>query len=361
MHTTNKPKKFFRAPIERMRQYAEIVRNIARQVDQIYVAVRVIDHKLEVTNSRMDNRPGIAPRPANTELPVAGPTMTGDQARDIVERTLYMVRQEYTVMPRFGFHQPLNYLFDTFPVKFEPPVVVPDEPLPLPPVSERMGYSADNEEYLSWGRYDKELVEAQLRKHHSKGEDISILDFGCSSGRVLRHFYENARRKRWKLHGVDIQARPIQWMRENFTNDFCVSTGTVQPHLHFADNHFDVVYGVSVFTHIKFLWDAWLLELRRVLKPGGLLIQTFHSEHAWNYYYQNRDQDWVRNNHSPSMLLHEQMPHDYFYYGDISMSQVFWKREVARKFWSRYLEVIEILPPPPKWSFQDWIICRKQS
>ena len=27
----------------------------------------------------------------------------------IVERTLSMVRNEYTVMPRFGFHQPLDY------------------------------------------------------------------------------------------------------------------------------------------------------------------------------------------------------------------------------------------------------------
>lgn len=30
-------------------------------------------------------------------------------SRSVVERTLHMVRQEYTVLPRFGFHQPLDY------------------------------------------------------------------------------------------------------------------------------------------------------------------------------------------------------------------------------------------------------------
>jgi hypothetical protein len=49
---------------------------------------------------------------------------------------------------------------------------------------------------------------------------------------------------------------------------------------------------------------------------------------------------------------------DYLYYGDVSVSQVFWKKEIAREFWSRYLDVVDILPPP-KHSFQDWMICRK--
>jgi hypothetical protein len=30
-----------------------------------------------------------------------------------------------------------------------------------------------------------------------------------------------------------------------------------------------------VFTHITEHWSAWLLELRRVLKPDGLLLASF--------------------------------------------------------------------------------------
>ena len=164
--------------------------------------------------------------------------------------------------------------------------------------------------------------------------------------------------KNWKLYGVDVQARPIQWMRDYFPKEFCVYTGCLNPHLPFPDNHFDVIYGFSVFTHIKYLWDNWILELRRVLKPGGLLIQTVHTEHAWQHYYDHREQDWVKGGHSQKMLETREMPYDYFYYGDIGVSQVFWKQEVARAYWSRYVDVIEILPPPTH-SFQDWMICRK--
>ncbi len=280
-------------------------------------------------------------------------------ARAFSGRTLHMVRQEYTVMPRFGFHQPLDYYMDTPPVKFDNPILVSGETLPLPPIPERMGYAADNTEYLNWGRDDKNLIEAQINKHLGPRENLNILDFGCSSGRVLRHFHQNHLEKGWTLHGVDIQARPIQWMREHFPKEFDIYTGTTIPHLPFPDNYFDVIYGFSIFTHIKYNWDMWLLELRRVLKPGGLLIQTIHTEHAWTFYFDHREVDWVRNNHSHAMLQTRDMPYDYFYYGDASVSQVFWKREVARSYWGRYLHVLDVLPPPDKRSFQDWMICLK--
>ena len=70
---------------------------------------------------------------------------------EAIERTATMLRAEYTVMPRFGFHQPLDYMMDTVPPDFAAPTIVPGEPLPLPPPRERMGYPADDKEYLEWG------------------------------------------------------------------------------------------------------------------------------------------------------------------------------------------------------------------
>ena len=277
----------------------------------------------------------------------------------IIERTLQMVRQEYTVMPRFGFHQPLDYAMDTLPVAFEPPVFVEGVELPLPPIPDRMGYAADNTEYLAWGQDDKQLVLDQIAKHASISKDMSIMDFGCSSGRVLRHFHTEAQQLNWTLLGVDVQARPIQWMRENFPKSFCVYTGSTMPILPFADNSIDIIYGFSIFTHIKYHWDMWLLELKRVLKPGGLLIQTIHTENAWDFYYRHRDQNWVLQNHSAKMLQTQEMPYDYFYYGDVSVSQVFWKRDVVRSYWERYFDVLDVLAPPDHRSFQDWVVCRK--
>jgi len=74
-------------------------------------------------------------------------------------------------------------------------------------------------------------------------------------------------------------------MREFVSPEFFVYTGLTMPILPFPDNHFDVIYDFSVFMHIKFQWDMWLLELKRVLKPGGLLIQTIHTENTWPFYY----------------------------------------------------------------------------
>lgn len=286
--------------------------------------------------------------------------LLADRETAIVERTLYMVRNEYTVMPRFGFHQPLDYYLDTPPVCFEPPLKIDGEELPVPASDDRMGYSPeDAAEYLRWGKDDKCLVKAQVDKHLNKTDGLAILDFGCSSGRVLRHFHTEAKLRNWTLSGVDIQAKPIQWMREHMPSEFCVYTGSTMPILPFPDNHFDVIYGFSIFTHIKFHWDMWLLELKRVLKPGGLLIQTIHTENAWRFYYDHRDASWVKDNHSASMLETRDMPYDYFYYGDMSVSQVFWKREVAKAYWGRYFTILDVMQPPDERSFQDWMVCRK--
>jgi SAM-dependent methyltransferase len=285
--------------------------------------------------------------------------LTQTSATETVERALWMVRQEYTVMPRFGFHQPLDYNMDTFPPRFDDPVFVNGVELPLPPPPERMGYSDDNSEYLKWGKYDHGLLMGQIEKYLGHQEGLSILDFGCSSGRVLRHFWQQKKSYSWKLAGVDVQARPIEWMRQNFPTDFRVYVGNTLPHLPFEDNSMDVIYGFSVFTHIKYQWDAWILELRRILKPGGLLIQTIHTENAWNFYRAHKDQPGFRKSHSSTVLDGGEMNIPFFYYGDISVSQVFWKRETARQYWGRYVDVLEILPPPPEHSFQDWMICRK--
>jgi SAM-dependent methyltransferase len=282
-----------------------------------------------------------------------------DQVQIATQALGDQLRTEYTVMPRFQFHQPLDYQVNTYPIQFEPPVSVPGVELPVPAPDDRMGYAPnDAGDYLRWGALDHDLIMGHIKKHSSGLKNRTILDFGCSSGRVLRHFDSDRREHDWQLLGVDIQAKPIEWMRQNFPAYFQISACSTMPHLPFADNSIDFIYGISVFTHIKYLWDMWLLELKRVLKPGGLLMQTIHSEPAWRFYYTMRNESWVKSAHSAEMLERPEMDVDFLYYGDISCSQVFWKESVARQFWGRYLEVLDITPPPAR-SFQNWMICRK--
>lgn len=106
----------------------------------------------------------------------------------------------------------------------------------------------------------------------------SILDFGCGCGRVLLWLEELAKTR--SLYGTDIDAEAIAWCREHIPYvKFSINAG--DPPLPFGDSTFDLVYSHSVFTHIdEWRQDAWLSELCRVARPGGLLILSTHGEVA---------------------------------------------------------------------------------
>ena len=57
-----------------------------------------------------------------------------------------------------------------------------------------------------------------------------------------------------------------------------VYNGSLPP-LNISDHSVDVLYCVSVFTHLsENQHNAWLKEILRVLKPGDLFVGTFHGE-----------------------------------------------------------------------------------
>jgi SAM-dependent methyltransferase len=105
-----------------------------------------------------------------------------------------------------------------------------------------------------------------------------VLDFGCGAGRVVRQFLPEA--ESGEFWGCDLHAPTISWLNENLSPPmrFYVNDEIPLPH---PDGYFDLVYAISVFTHITNDWSAWLLELRRILKPGGFLLATFMGPATW--------------------------------------------------------------------------------
>src|SRR5581483_10452366 len=110
-------------------------------------------------------------------------------------------------------------------------------------------------------------------------EGKRALDFGCGSARVLRHFAAEA--ERGEFWGCDIDEASIAWDRANLSPPFRFFQNPLSPPLALEAGSLDLIWAMSVFTHITDLWSEWLLEMHRALAPGGVLIASFLGEGMW--------------------------------------------------------------------------------
>lgn len=157
------------------------------------------------------------------------------------------------------------------------------DPYPIPAVSDREGYYGDDR-HLDWwlsGLRDFLAVEQNFLQYNGTlGNGRRILELGCASGRALRHFVCHAPdAQTW---GCDINLRHVEWIRQFLPPYIPVFQNTILPHLPIEDRFFDLVCAFSVFTHIDHLELAWLAEVRRILKPGGIAYFSIHGETTWS-------------------------------------------------------------------------------
>jgi SAM-dependent methyltransferase len=150
--------------------------------------------------------------------------------------------------------------------------------LPIPPAN--LVFLVAGSPSLSWflrggALAASSITEAMSAQHVAIGALGSILDFGCGCGRVLRNWHGL---QGTKLYGTDNNPALVEWSRRNLT--FAdVRSNSLEPPLAFADAEFDLIYALSVFTHLtQELQTAWIDELSRVLKPGGHLVVSAHGE-----------------------------------------------------------------------------------
>jgi SAM-dependent methyltransferase len=146
---------------------------------------------------------------------------------------------------------------------------------PLPPMDLR-SIVADNDPniFLYTGWYDLNEFTRLYQKHAgSLSVRPSILDFGCGCGRMTRYL---DMMREWRAFGSEINEKHVAWCQENLRNVDTRLNG-IRPPLPFDDGSMDLVYSLSLFTHLpEHIVNEWLNDLARVLKPGGLLITTTH-------------------------------------------------------------------------------------
>ena len=100
----------------------------------------------------------------------------------------------------------------------------------------------------------------------------AILDFGCGCGRVARWWRDLPA----DFHGSDFNPTLIAWCRTNLPVGTFAVNGA-EPPIEYADHSFDLVYALSVLTHMPEETQArWLDELARVGREW--VVVSIHGE-----------------------------------------------------------------------------------
>ncbi len=130
--------------------------------------------------------------------------------------------------------------------------------------------------FLRSGALAAQNIQDLLAKNGANLQDFNaILDFGCGVGRVIRHWQDL---KNVDIYGTDIDPDLVHWCMVNLPfAKFQVNS--LNGKLGYEDHTFDLIYALSVFTHLtEELQANWMYEIHRALKPGGYVILTTHGD-----------------------------------------------------------------------------------
>jgi SAM-dependent methyltransferase len=184
---------------------------------------------------------------------------------------------------------------------------------------------------------------------------ISALDFGCGSGRIMRWFLPHSD---IGLTGCDIHLPTIEWMQSAYPEEVRLYCNDPEPPLPEPAESFDLVYCGSVFSHLPD-WAPWLLELRRVLKPGGILTASIHGRGLWPFGVAgSRGVPWEEDR---TGLIVERYGDDFESgWGPAVYVSEWWLRE----HWGRAFEIVRFEPagfahPDNRAGGQAWVVARK--
>jgi SAM-dependent methyltransferase len=144
----------------------------------------------------------------------------------------------------------------------------------------RVGEASDAQTFLNVGERTAADLEAAFRTADvTLGGSQTVLDFGCGCGRTLTWLAKKHPEVTW--HGCDVDSEAIAWCRENLRG-LTFSVNKPVPPLDVPPSTYDVLFGVSVFTHLSAEFQGlWRREFHRVLKPGGALLMSIYGKHVW--------------------------------------------------------------------------------
>ncbi len=243
-----------------------------------------------------------------------------------------------------------------------------DDPGPVPPRRLRSRTGAPGaREFSEGGRLAAgELVAALGESAHTVS---GLLDFGCGSGRVLPHMA--ALLPQARSSGCDVDPVAIGWAARHLPHLGWAVSGSGPP-LPFATPSFELIYSISVFSHLdEPLQDDWLTELARSLLPGGTALLSVHGQHAFEQFRSGvvrtgwcpprafargplGNEEFVFEPYVRSVWNRGELPGVGEQYG-----LAFHGEGYLRTHWSEFFEVLEVRPRALS-AWQDLVVCRRR-
>lgn len=133
-------------------------------------------------------------------------------------------------------------------------------------------FQIDYNKYFNHGLDSTKKLVDFLQKYKEM-RNLKILDWGCGPGRIIRHMPDLIEHD-CEYYGTDYNIKTIGWCSQNIPN-VKFSINKLSPPLPYEDNFFDIIIGVSVFTHLSAeMHNTWFKELTRISTKNGILYLT---------------------------------------------------------------------------------------
>ena len=163
----------------------------------------------------------------------------------------------------------------------------------------------------------------------------SSRDGGCSTSAAARGgpcATSSIEAESAEIWGCDIDDESIDWLQRNLCPPLHALRNEAEPGLPFEDGHFDLVWALSVFTHLVDNWAAWMLELHRLLADDGILIATAIGPHHSERFAK---EGWEEDRIGMNALRHWA---SWEVGGPVVLHSTWW----LRAHWGRAFEILEI-------------------
>lgn len=243
-----------------------------------------------------------------------------------------------------------------------------NQSFPIPPLHlrTRIGAAREVAGFLEQGRRCYHDIEGILISHGKALNNFdSVLDFGCGCGRTLRHFRDWSSSKGKTIAGVDVDMEVINWCKSHLPF-VSVQRSNIRPPLPFHAEKFDLIYAISVFTHLEEAFHfEWLSELDRVLRRDGCVIISVLGFYCYKFYTQGLNHESLPDDQHIPEFGHEASEFNKkgYIFSPIDIKSgygtTFISPQYVYEHWSKYFKVIDIVPLGMA-RLQDVVILQKK-